>query len=205
MLVVGLTGGIGSGKTTVSDLFKNLGVPVIDTDIIARELVQDSSVLNEIAGTFGKTVLNQDGTLNRKELAQLVFRRKHEKQQLEDILHPRIRIEVRNKIQFYRSETRPPEYVIVVIPLLFETGFSNLVDRILVVLADKDTRTQRIKQRDDRNMDEIHSIIDSQVTDEKRISDADDIIKNNNTIDELEARIMQMHELYISLSARDTQ
>ena len=201
MLTVGLTGGIGSGKTTVSNLFNNLGVTIIDTDIIARELVNDnSSVLNEMIDVFGPSILNQNGTLDRKKLAQIVFNQRAQKQQLENILHPKIRIEVNSKIQTFNSKTIPPQYVIVVIPLLFETGFSDLINRILVVLSDEKIRIERVKQRDNRDMDEIRSIISSQVTDERRISGADDIIKNNNNFKDLESQVKQLHKKYTNLS-----
>lgn len=205
MLIVGLTGGIGSGKTIVSNLFENLGVPVIDTDVIARELVNNNpSVLNAIVSVFGQQILNQDGTLNRKKLAQIVFHQEKEKQQLENILHPRIRVEVNNQIQSLLSQTVPPRYIIVVIPLLLETGFNDLIDRILVVISDEKIRIERIKQRDNRNIDEIRAIINSQVTDEIRISKADDIIRNNLDLKALESDIQQLHKKYTYLSATST-
>ncbi len=205
MLTIGLTGGIGSGKTTVSNLFENLGVAVIDTDVIARELVNNNaSVLNEIIGVFGQTILDQNGTLDRKKLAQIVFNQKKEKKQLENILHPRIRTEVDSQIQAFSSDTIPPQYVIVVIPLLFETGFRDLIDRILVVISDEKIRIERVKQRDNRDMDEIQSIINCQVTDETRTSEADDIIKNNNDFKELESQVQQLHKKYTNLSTAST-
>ena len=201
MLTVGLTGGIGSGKTTVSNLFKDLGVTIIDTDIIARELVNNNfSVLNEITDAFGQTIVKQNGTLDRKKLAQIVFNKKKEKQQLENILHPKIRVEVSNKIQSFNSKTISPQYVIVVIPLLFETGFADLIDRILVVLSDEKIRIERVKQRDNRDINEIRSIISSQVSDEKRTSEADDFIKNNSNFKELESQVKQLHKKYTNLS-----
>ena len=204
MLTVGLTGGIGSGKTTVSNLFESLGIAVIDTDLIARELVNsNSSVLNEIIGIFGQTILDHNGTLDRKKLAQIVFNKKEEKQQLENILHPRIRTEVNNRIHTFKSSTIPPQYVIVVIPLLFETGFRDLIDRILVVCSDEKIRIERVKQRDNRKVDEIRSIISSQVTDERRISEADDIIENDNNFKELESQVLQLHKKYTDLSSTD--
>lgn len=201
MLTVGLTGGIGSGKTTVSNLFENLGAAIIDTDIIARELVNDNpSVLNEMVDVFGSSILKQNGTLDRKKLAQIVFNQRTEKQQLENILHPKIRIEVNRKIQTFNSKTIPPQYVIVVIPLLFETGFNDFINRILVVLSDEKIRIERVKQRDNRDMDEIRSIISSQVSDERRVSGADDIIKNNNNFKDLESQVKQLHKKYTNLS-----
>ncbi len=205
MLTIGLTGGIGSGKTTVSNLFENLGVAVIDTDVIARELVNNNaSVLNEIIGVFGQTILEQNGTLDRKKLAQIVFNQKKEKKQLEKMLHPRIRTEVDSQIQAFSSDTIPPQYVIVVIPLLFETGFRDLINRILVVISDEKIRIERVKQRDNRDMDEIQSIINCQVTDETRTSEADDIIKNNNDFKELESQVQQLHKKYTNLSTAST-
>lgn len=202
MLIVGLTGGIGSGKTTVSDLFKDLGIPIIDTDVIAHDLVaDDKSVLKEIVTQFGGGILKEDKTLNRKELAKIVFSQKEHKQQLEDILHPRIRDEVNKQIQSYSLNSPPPKYVIVVIPLLFETGFNELIDRILVVQADETVRIQRIKQRDHRSLDEIRAIINSQVSDEKRISEADDIIENNDSLASLEPQIMRLDEIYSNSAA----
>lgn len=201
MLKVGLTGGIGSGKTTVSNLFKSLGIHIIDTDIIAHDLINNNqAVLKEIVDTFGQAILNYNHTLNRKKLARIVFNKKKYKQQLENILHPRIRDEVNNQIQNFNSNSPPPQYVIVVIPLLFETGFHDLVDRVLVVIADEKIRIERVKQRDNRSMDEIRSIINNQVDDEKRINKADDIIENNNDFNHLKLQVIQLHKNYITLS-----
>jgi dephospho-CoA kinase len=203
LLVVGLTGGIGSGKTTVSDLFRSLGVTIIDTDIIARELVDNnSSVLKEIADIFGNKVLTPDGTLDRKKLAQKVFSQPHEKQKLESILHPRIRSEVNNRIQSLKTGNTAAEYVIVVVPLLFETDFTDLVDRILVVIADEKTRTERVRNRDNRNLDEIRSIIKSQVNDEIRLRQADDIIQNNSNFKDLKTKVRKFHDKYTALSGK---
>jgi dephospho-CoA kinase len=200
MLTVGLTGGIGSGKSTVSNLFEELGITIIDTDVIAHELVNNSSVLNDIVDTFGQKVLNQDGTLNRKKLADIVFNQKTEKQRLENILHPRIRSKVNELIQLLRSSENPPLYVIVVIPLLLETGFTDITDRIIVVMSDEDTRINRVMLRDHRSMDEIRSIINHQVSDEIRLRNADDIIDNNHDIGNLKHQILQLHKKYSTLS-----
>ena len=205
MLTVGLTGGIGSGKTTVSNLFHDLGAPVIDTDIISHELVaNDQSVLKEIVDAFGDDIVLDDGTLDRKQLAQIVFNDKKSRRQLENILHPKIRTEVKNQIQTYNSKSPAPQYVVIVIPLLFETGFRDLIDRILVITSDENIRIERIIQRDHRDKNEIRSIIDSQVTDEIRTSKADDVIENNNNLKELENQVQQLHRKYInsSLSAQ---
>ena len=203
MLIVGLTGGIGSGKTTVSNLFADLGIDIIDTDVIAHDLVNhDPSVLKQIVTLFGDDVLQDDRTLDRKKLAQIIFNQKKGKQQLEKILHPKIRTEVQSQIQNCKLRDTPPKYVIVVIPLLFETEFNDLLDRVLVVLADETIRIQRIKQRDHRSIEQIQAIINSQVDDEKRISKADDIIENNHDLAALKPQIKQLDIKYASSDIR---
>lgn len=197
MLIIGLTGGIGSGKTTVSNLFKNLGVQIIDTDVIARELVDnDHSVLEEITDAFGKIILDDDGLLDRNILAKIIFSQEHKKQQLEKILHPKIRTKVEKAIKIYRAKPNQPQYIIVVIPLLFETNFHQLIDKILVVIANEENKIKRIIQRDGRTPEDILSIIKSQVSDSKRISEADDIIENNSDIKELETKIQGLHDKF---------
>ena len=199
MLIVGLTGGIGSGKTTVSNLFADLGIDIIDTDVIAHDLVNhDPSVLKQIVTLFGDDILQDDQTLDRKKLAKIIFSQKEGKQQLEGILHPKIRAVVKGQIQNCKSRDTPPKYVIVVIPLLFETEFNDLLDRVLVVLADEPIRIQRIKQRDHRSLEQIQAIISSQVGDEKRISKADDIIENNHDLAAIKPHIIQLDKKYAS-------
>lgn len=199
MIIVGLTGGIGSGKTTVSNLFADLGIDIIDTDVIAHDLVNhDPSVLKQIVTLFGDDILQDDQTLDRKKLAKIIFSQKDGKQQLEGILHPKIRAVVQNQLQNCKSRDTPPKYVIVVIPLLFETEFNDLLDRVLVVLADEPIRIQRIKQRDHRSLEQIQAIISSQVGDEKRISEADDIIENNHDLAALKPQIKQLDKKYAS-------
>ena len=197
MLIVGLTGGIGSGKTTVSNLFADLGIDIIDTDVIAHDLVKhDLSVLKQIVTLFGDDVLQDDSTLDRKKLAKLIFNQKNGKQQLEGILHPKIRTVVQSQIQTCKTRDTPPKYVIVVIPLLFETDFNDLLDRVLVVLADESIRIHRIRQRDHRSLEQIQAIISSQVGDKKRISEADDVIENNHDLAALIPQIKQLDKKY---------
>ena len=197
MLKIGLTGGIGSGKTAVSELFNRIGVPVIDTDVISRNLVQNNqAVIEEVITTFGNDVLDANAVIDRKKLAPLVFNNKEKKQALEKILHPRIRHEVNRQINEFETSDHPPSYLIVVIPLLFETGFNIPIDQTLVVVAEKAVRIKRVKQRDNRSLDEINLIINSQVSDEKRISEADDIIENNSDFRQLELRVEQLDNKY---------
>jgi dephospho-CoA kinase len=201
MLRVGLTGGIGSGKTSVSDIFETIGVPVIDTDIIAHHLVNnDQNVLQEIVNAFSNDVLSLNGQLNRKKLAQIVFNVKQNKQQLENILHPKIKNEVIEKIQVLASRPNPPAYAIIVVPLLIEVNYGDIIDRTLVVIADENKRVERIQQRDNRSLSEIRSIIANQVNDEKRLQKADDVIENNSNIENLESQSMELHKKYTLLS-----
>lgn len=204
MLIIGLTGGIGSGKTTVSNLFSNLGIQIIDTDIIAHELLNNSEVVkNEIIETFSKNVLKANGFIDRDKLAKIVFNDNDKKTCLEGILHPKIRLEVDTKIQNYYTQQSPPKYVIVVIPLLLETGFIDYLDRILVVTASEEIRTKRVQQRDNRKIEDIQLIIKSQVSDKKRIDNADDIIENNNDINELRLQVQHLHDRYTRLPKVD--
>jgi dephospho-CoA kinase len=201
MLKVGLTGGIGSGKTAVSGLFHDLGTPVIDTDLIAHKLVNnDRSVLKKIVTAFGPEILDEGGAVDRKKLAHIIFNDEKNKQQLENILHPEIRNEVSRQIQNLISDENPPLYVIIVIPLLLETDFDDLVDRILVVISDEKIRIERIKQRDNRSLEEIRAIIECQVKDDKRINAADDIMENNSDFSMLASEVHRLHEKYTSLS-----
>lgn len=200
MLKIGLTGGIGSGKTAVSDLFEKLGIPVIDTDLIARELVNNNpEMLSKLIETFGHDIIDEQGRLDRKNLGKIVFNNHQQREKLEKLLHPIIRKEVSNRLEKLTAQAVSP-YVIIVVPLLLETGFGALVDRVLVVLADSDNRIERIQERDGRSLDEIHSIINSQASDEIRQDAADDIIENNSNINNLDKQVKKLHKLYLALS-----
>jgi dephospho-CoA kinase len=205
MLKVGLTGGIGSGKTAVSSVFEKLGIPVIDTDVIAHNLVNNNeSVLKQITDTFGPDLLKLNGELNRKKLAQLVFNKKENKRSLEDILHPRIKNEVLHQIKRFSSSQSPPAYLIIVIPLLIESDYHDIIDRILVVIADEAVRIARVKKRDKRSLSEIRAIINNQVDDSTRLDEADDIIENNSNINMIDRQVKDLHEKFLHLSEANT-
>jgi len=200
MLVIGLTGGIGSGKTAVSDQFQQLGINIIDTDIISRQLINHNQAIKKnLVNFFGDRILNANKEVDRKKLAQVVFNSEQNKRRLEALLHPAIRNEVKSRIREYKQHNPPPDYLIIVVPLLLETDFTELVDRILVVIAEEKLRIERIKQRDQRPLDEIHAIISSQVDDSRRISVADDIVENNNSIEQLAFQVKQLDEKYQQL------
>ncbi len=195
MLVVGLTGGIGSGKSEAARFFTELGVAVIDADVIVHTLTQSGTdTFNAIVDLFGESIVNMEGELDRAELADIVFHDHAKKQQLEAIIHPQVRQQIREFTQMHSAEP----YIVVVIPLLIESGQSDLVDRILVVHADEAVRIRRVAYRDARSMQQIASIINSQASDAEREAAADDNLDNNGTLDELRNAVAQLHEQYCS-------
>lgn len=196
MLKVGLTGGIGSGKSEAARLFAELGAPVIDADEIAHQLVEPgSAALDEIVRQFGQSCLNNDGRLNRSALAEIVFNDTNKKQQLETILHPRVRARIEQDIQACGESP----YVIIVIPLLLETGQTDLVDRILVVLAPENIRLQRVLHRDARDREQILAIMESQAPDAVRLEAADDVIQNAGDFDNLALSVARLHRKYTNI------
>lgn len=198
MFRVGLTGGIASGKTAVSDTFAELGVPVIDTDRIAREVVAPGRpALEEIEATFGPEILQPDGTLDRRALRALVFADPSQRQALEAIVHPRIR-----EATLARMRTAGGPYQIIVVPLLVESGFAALVDRVLVVDCPPELQRARLVARDEETVDTAESIMRSQADREARLAAADDVIDNSGTLAETREQVRRLHERYLSLAER---
>jgi len=193
---VGLTGGIGSGKTTVANGFSALGVPVIDTDQLARELVEPGQpALNEIIATFGSEAITADGHLDRDYMRQLIFTDSERKSQLEAILHPRIRQRIRTLLADIRSP-----YCIVVIPLLLEARQMDLVDRILVVDLPENEQLTRVAARDSLSDNAVMAIINSQTDRNTRLAAADDIIVNDRGMSELTGSIQKLHRRYMDIT-----
>ncbi len=194
MFRVGLTGGIGSGKSTVSNIFSSLGVPVIDSDQIAREVVQPGEPgLERIVKRFGNEILNTDGTLNRHQLRGLIFDDTDARSDLEHILHPLIR---RRSDQQLAGLNTP--YAILSIPLLIENGLTTIVDRVLVVDCPEQIQIERICKRDGVTPDMARSILAAQCSRNQRLEAADDIIDNNQPIETLRDRIESLHHKYLS-------
>lgn len=197
MLKVGLTGGIGCGKTTVSRLFEARNVPVIDADVIAHDSVKlGQPALQEIANFFGESILLADGSLNRAKLRNRVFSNPLEKKILENILHPLVFAAMQEKI----DQLKPP-YCIVSIPLLFETGMRHFVDRVLVIDCPEDLQITRVKQRDNLTEARIKSIIASQVSREFRLANADDVLDNSTNSNGLAEQVETLHNFYYSTGA----
>jgi dephospho-CoA kinase len=194
-LTIGLTGGIGSGKSAVSQIFTDLGVTVIDTDLLSRELVkQGSPLLNKIKQYFGNEIISKSGELDRKQLRQLVFKDKAKKQWLEKLLHPEIKYLLLEQLKKI-SEI----YVVVVVPLLLENNNYNFINRILVVDCSEALQLSRAITRDQSSSDEIKKIIASQMPRSKRLMLADDIIVNEGTLESLEEKVLELHEKYQKL------
>lgn len=200
MLRIGLTGGIASGKSTVAALFSRRGVTVIDTDAIAHELVRPGSpVLGEIIDRFGADMRTADGALDRARLRKRVFADTEERRSLEAILHPRIRAEVQSRL----ARVSEAPYVVIVVPLLIETDFAELVDRILVVDASESQQHERAVAR---GMDPTiaRQVIAAQVSRSERRARADDIIDNTASSASLEQAVATLHERYLALARAST-
>jgi dephospho-CoA kinase len=197
MYVIGLTGGIGSGKSTVAQLFEKKGITIIDTDQLAREVTRvGQDVLPKIANHFGKNILLSDGSLNRKLLRTIIFSDNTQRLWLEQLLHPLIRAEMEKQIQLAKSP-----YCIVIIPLLFETSPNPLINRILVVDSTEEQQLQRTQNRDNTSLEEAQSILRAQVKREHRLSHATDIIYNTGSMDDLNQEVEKWHQLYSSLAS----
>jgi len=191
-LTIGLTGGIGSGKSTVSQIFADLGVPVIDTDELSRELVKPgSALLNKISDYFGHEILSPTGDLDRKKLRQVIFSDSDKKLWLEELLHPAIRQAVLTELKQHKNT-----YVIIVVPLLLESSNYDFINRVLVVDCSEDLQLKRATARDQSNTEEIKKIIDSQMPRARRLVLADDIIENETDLDSLKQQVLKLHEKY---------
>ncbi|TCT37072.1 dephospho-CoA kinase [Providencia alcalifaciens] len=196
--IVALTGGIGSGKTTVANEFAKQGVPLVDADIIARQVVEPNTpALISIQQHFGQNVLNHDGTLNRGFLRSVVFSEPKEKAWLNALLHPLIQQETQKQLQ----QINYP-YVLWVVPLLIENKISHLADRVLVVDVTREEQIERTIRRDDTNLEHVINILNAQASREERLSYADDIITNHTNNTELPNRVAELHKQYLALAAQ---
>lgn len=194
--IVGLTGGIGSGKSAASKLFEEKNIIVVDADVVAREVVQPGTHgLTEITLHFGKNILDENGHLLRAKLREIIFSNPDEKTWLENLLHPIINTAIRRQLAAATSC-----YAMLSSPLLLETKQHLLVDRILVIDTSEELQIQRAMQRDNNNPELIKSIMASQLSRQERCASANDIIQNHGGIDELAEQVEKYHQLYLELS-----
>lgn len=191
-----LTGGIAAGKTAVSDLFAQRGVPVIDTDRIAHEIVEPGQpALQRIIKAFGPEFLGADGRLDRKKMRNAIFSSPRQKTRLEGILHPAIASEVNHRI----AQIAAP-WCILVVPLLAETSLFPWIDRVLVVDVEESVQIKRVMARDKISQQQARSILDAQTGRQQRLALADDILDNSGTLKQLEARVDQLYDKYTALA-----
>lgn len=201
MFVVGVTGGIGSGKTAVTDLFAGFGITVVDADIAARVVVEPGTpALAAIAEHFGTAILQADGGLDRAALRRLIFQEPAQKHWLEGLLHPLIAGEIRRQIDATTSA-----YTIFASPLLVESSQSSFCHRILVVDVPEEVQLQRTMARDHNDAEQVKRIIASQASRQQRLARADDVVENTGTLEQLRQRVTALHEHYLQLAQQRHQ
>jgi dephospho-CoA kinase len=198
MFCVGVTGGIGSGKSRAAALFGELGAGVVDTDDISHEITAaGGSAMPAIIAAFGAAVAAADGSLERAAMRRLVFENPDARKQLETILHPRIRELARNRVM---ASSAP--YVLLVVPLLLETGaYRDLIRRVLVVDCDESLQVSRAMQRSNLTADAVRAIMAAQLPRPQRLAGADDVIRNDGSIAQLQAQAIKLHQQYLKLAA----
>jgi len=195
--IVALTGGIGSGKSTVANAFAARGVAIVDADIIAREVVQPGAPALEIlAQRFGKQIIHSDGSLNRPLLREKIFNNGEDKQWVNNLIHPLVHART---LQLF-SETSAP-YILWVVPLLVENGLQCKADRVVVVDVTPEIQLSRTVKRDSVSLEQAQKIISAQVSRSQRLAYADDIIDNNGAPDTIESRVEALHNCYLKLAA----
>jgi dephospho-CoA kinase len=198
---VGLTGGIGSGKTTVANIFSALGVKVIDADTISRELTRKGEpLLNILVSAFGDDILDKNGELKRDTLKEIIFNNENAKIRLENLIHPKVFEKIEKDVREMDTE-----YCVISIPLLFETGSENLFDSVLVVDCPEELQIKRILQRDGITPELAKNIIENQMSRDKRLKKSNDVITNNTSLDNLESQVYELHKEYRKRSKLQTE
>jgi dephospho-CoA kinase len=196
MFIVGLAGGIGSGKTAVSDRFEKLNIDIIDADVASRTVVEPGKpALRDIAAKFGDDILLADGNLDRAKLRSEVFSNPESKQWLEQLLHPLIATEIFTELE----EAKSP-YCLFVSPLLFESGQHEICHRVLVVDVPVETQIERTMSRDNNSREQVEAILSQQASRELRLEKGDDVIINDQGFDQLDREIAHLHQQYLALA-----
>ena len=198
-LVIGVTGGIGSGKSAATDYFASLGIEIVDADQASRAVVEPGSAgLEAIAMRHGASILQEDGTLDRRKLRDIIFAQESEKQWLEQLLHPLIFQQISEELEQAKSQ-----YVILVSPLMVETNQHQLVDRVLVVDVPVETQIERAMTRDTMTKEQTEAIIRQQCPRQTRLAKADDVVDNNGSLEQLHQQLDKLHQRYLSLATEN--
>ena len=195
-MIVGLTGGIGAGKSTVASMFAAIGVPIINADEISHDLMHNHSIIKKVTAHFGTEYLTSENTLDRKKLRQRIFESPPDKLWLETLLHPLIKQEIK-----LRTKKLNSKYCIVEIPLLIEAGMQDCVDRTLTVTSPQELQIQRAMLRDNSSKQAIQAILDSQISDNQRLALSEDIIHNSSDLARLKQQVAAQHQFYLQLAA----
>jgi|TARA_A100001011_G_C14256415_1_gene820285 dephospho-CoA kinase len=194
-MIIGLTGGIGSGKSAAASVFKDLGIDLIDADDLARDSLNiNSKGYKLFINEFGEKYLDENKDINRELLRKDIFNDPATKIKLENIIHPFVRSGIQDFINSSKSD-----YCIIVVPLIYETSSSKLYDRILVIDCDVDIQIERTSKRDNQTISQIENILDKQATREERISIADEVILNNGSIEHLKKSVLNIHRKYMEI------
>ena len=194
-MIIGLTGGIGSGKSAAANFFQDEGINVIDADNLAREVIaQNTPGFKSVVDYFGSNIIDVDGSINRSQLRKEIFDNEQKKKVLESITHPLVR-----NLMTERIETSKSPYSIIMVPLIFETKSMGAYNRILVIDCDPELQLKRATLRDNNSKEQIQKILDSQCSREERLSIANDVIPNNDSFDDLKTRSLSMHKFYLGL------
>lgn len=194
-----MTGGIASGKSVVADMFAKLDVPVIDTDVIARVVVEPGQpALDEIRARFGEGIVDDTGELDRRELRKQIFADREARNDLEAILHPRIGAETRRQ-----ADQAGGAYQLIVVPLLVGSKLLEIVDRVLVVDCDEETQIRRLLARDAETIEQARRILAAQSSREQRLAIADDVITNDGSLGDTRDQVVRLHESYKNLAGSD--
>jgi dephospho-CoA kinase len=189
-MIIGLTGGIASGKSTVSNFFKELGVEIVDADIVAREISERKATIDEICNIFGRDILDENGRIVREKLRERVFQDKRLVQKLNSIIHPQV-------IEYFkerRERNRRDELLIFDIPLLYEAKMDTLCDKVIVVGVDRKKQIERVIQRDGSSEEVARNIIANQMSLDDKIKRADIVIMNDGTLEELKGKVLKVYK-----------
>ena len=193
-MIIGLTGGIGSGKTAVSDAFQDLGITIVDADLASRIVVQKGKPsLKKIAEHFGNDILNENSELDRAKLREIIFNSDEEKNWLESLLHPAIANQIKDEL---KASSSP--YTILVSPLLLETNQKEYCDKVLVVDVPVELQVERTLKRDQVSEGQVKSIIKAQISRKNRLEFADEVIINDGSLEELHSTVMKFHQKFIA-------